>query len=257
MQFTEREVGEYQTPRKRLVDSPPFAIDRTPVTNAQFARFLAAAATARGMLKTSSSTGSTAGRRRARRITPSSTWTWKTPELTPAGRASVCRPKRNGSSPQADPSSGFIRGAISSIRGSVTTARREALLRPRLPRWPLAVGLLRYVRQHLGVDRERAHDGRTRFCIIKGGYLLQGPGLALVRRRRTAAGAARREIPVDVARPGPLRHDRLPLRGRLRNTRMIPPRSGRPIEPASAAVRVDARITSHFRPHRGLARWGA
>ena len=41
VQFTEREVGEYQTPRKRLVESPPFAIDLTPVTNAQFARFLA------------------------------------------------------------------------------------------------------------------------------------------------------------------------------------------------------------------------
>jgi len=39
--FRSRECGTYQTPLKRTVKLRPFAIDETPVTNAQYARFLA------------------------------------------------------------------------------------------------------------------------------------------------------------------------------------------------------------------------
>jgi len=40
VKFTAREVGSYQTPQRRKVELAPFAIDETPVTNAEFARFL-------------------------------------------------------------------------------------------------------------------------------------------------------------------------------------------------------------------------
>jgi formylglycine-generating enzyme required for sulfatase activity len=38
--FTQRECGQYQTPLRRTVDLRPFAVDAVPVTNAHFARFL-------------------------------------------------------------------------------------------------------------------------------------------------------------------------------------------------------------------------
>jgi formylglycine-generating enzyme required for sulfatase activity len=40
VRFTPRECGQYQTPLQRPVELRPYAIDETPVTNAQFARFL-------------------------------------------------------------------------------------------------------------------------------------------------------------------------------------------------------------------------
>jgi len=40
VRFTPRECGQYQTPLQRPVEFRPYAIDEVPVTNAQFARFL-------------------------------------------------------------------------------------------------------------------------------------------------------------------------------------------------------------------------
>ncbi len=57
-------------------------------------------------------------------------------------------------------------------------------------------------------------DGRTRFCIIRGGSCFAARGSELVRGWRPAPGKLRHEIPPDVAWPRPVRHDRLPVRQR-------------------------------------------
>ena len=82
-----------------------------------------------------------------------------------------------------------------------------------LPQRTFALRLLRSVRQRLAMDRKRAHRRPHPILHHSRRRILRGSRIRLVYGRRPAAREFRRQVPHAVARPRPLRHRRLPLCG--------------------------------------------